>query len=33
MVFNTFDNISYAYVLSSELPLNIGDQLLPPPYL
>ncbi len=33
MVFNTFDNISYAYVLSSELPLNVGDQLLPPPYL
>ncbi len=33
MVFNTFDNISYAYVLSSELPLNIGDKLLPPPYL
>jgi hypothetical protein len=33
MVFNTFDNISYAYVLNSELPLNVGDQLLPPPYL
>lgn len=33
MIFNTFDNISYAYVLSSELPLNVGDQLLPPPYL
>lgn len=33
MVFNTFDNISYAYVLSSELPLGVGDQLLPPPYL
>ncbi len=33
MVFNTFDDISYAYVLSSELPLSIGDQLLPPPYL
>jgi hypothetical protein len=33
MVFNTFDKISYAYVLSSELPLNVGDQLLPPPYL
>ncbi|MBP2279688.1 hypothetical protein H4W00_000501 [Psychrobacter sp. PL19] len=33
MVFNTFDDISYAYVLSSELPLNVGDQLLPPPYL
>lgn len=33
MVFNTFDNISYAYVLNSELPLRVGDQLLPPPYL
>ena len=33
MVFNTFDNISYAYVLDSELPLNVGDQLLSPPYL
>ncbi len=33
MVFNTFDDISYAYVLDSELPLNVGDQLLPPPYL
>ncbi|MDN3452839.1 LysM peptidoglycan-binding domain-containing protein [Psychrobacter sp. 5A.1] len=33
MVFNTFDQISYAYVLDSELPLNVGDQLLPPPYL
>ena len=33
MVFNTFDNISYAYVLDSELPLRVGDQLLPPPYL
>lgn len=33
MIFKTFDKISYAYVLDSELPLNIGDQLLPPPYL
>ncbi|WP_352339416.1 LysM peptidoglycan-binding domain-containing protein [Psychrobacter sp. 16-MNA-CIBAN-0192] len=33
MVFNTFDDISYAYVLNSELPLSVGDQLLPPPYL
>ena len=33
MVFNSFDDITYAYVLSSELPLNVGDQLLPPPYL
>lgn len=30
MVFKTFGNISYAYVLSSELPLSPGDQLLPP---
>ena len=33
MVFNSFADISYAYVLSSELPLGVGDQLLPPPYL
>lgn len=33
MVFNSFANLSYAYVLSAELPLNVGDQLLPPPYL
>ncbi|WP_201537622.1 LysM peptidoglycan-binding domain-containing protein [Psychrobacter immobilis] len=33
MVFNTFEHISYAYVLDSELPMNVGDQLLPPPYL
>ncbi|WP_435979524.1 LysM peptidoglycan-binding domain-containing protein [Psychrobacter sp. DM4] len=33
MVFNTFSDISYAYVLSSDLPLNVGDKLLPPPYL
>ncbi len=30
MVFKTFDNISYAYILDSELPLNVGDKLLPP---
>ncbi|MGP9689654.1 LysM peptidoglycan-binding domain-containing protein [Psychrobacter sp. AOP22-C1-C5] len=33
MIFNTFEHISYAYVLDSELPINVGDQLLPPPYL
>ncbi len=33
MIFNSFDDISYAYVLDSELPINVGDQLLPPPYL
>lgn len=33
MVFKAFDHISYAYVLSSELPLNEGDQLVPPDYL
>lgn len=32
MVFKVFDQISYAYVLSSELPLNRGDQLVPPEY-
>lgn len=30
MVFKTFENISYAYVLSADLPLNVGDQLLAP---
>lgn len=30
MVFKPFDKISYAYVLDSELALNIGDRLLPP---
>lgn len=30
MIFKSFNNISYAYVLSAELPLSIGDQLLPP---
>nr|WP_227674626.1 LysM peptidoglycan-binding domain-containing protein [Psychrobacter jeotgali] len=33
MVFNSFEDISYAYVLDSELLINVGDQLLPPPYL
>lgn len=33
MVFNSFADISYAYVLSLELPLKVGDKLLPPPYL
>ena len=33
MVFKVFDNISYAYVLSAELPLDKGDQLIPAPYL
>lgn len=30
MVFKVFDHISYAYVLSSDLPLGQGDQLVPP---
>lgn len=30
MIFKVFDHISYAYVLSAELPLAKGDQLLPP---
>lgn len=29
MVFKTFDNISYAYVLESEVPLKTGDLLVP----
>lgn len=33
MIFRVFDNISYAYVLSADAPLNQGDQLLSPPYL
>nr|WP_228730629.1 LysM peptidoglycan-binding domain-containing protein [Psychrobacter sp. TAE2020] len=33
MVFDSFTDISYAYVLSSDLPLDVGDQLLPPPHL
>ncbi len=30
LIFRTFDNVSYAYVLDSEVPLAVGDQLLPP---
>lgn len=30
MVFKAFDRISYAYVLSADVPLKSGDQLLPP---
>ncbi len=30
MIFKTFDNISYGYVLSAEAPLTAGDYLLPP---
>lgn len=33
MIFKAFDKISYAYVLSAELPLSNGDLLLPPPDL
>ncbi len=33
LVFKVFDNISYAYVLSSDMPISEGDQLLAPPYL
>lgn len=29
MVFKAFNQISYAYVLSSEVPLTVGDQLVP----
>ena len=30
MIFKVFDQISYAYVLDAEIPLGVGDQLLPP---
>ncbi len=30
MVFRTFNQVSYAYVLNSEVPLAVGDQLLSP---
>ena len=29
MVFKTFDRVSYAYVLDSELPINLGAKLSP----
>lgn len=31
MIFKSFNQISYAYVLSAETPLGVGDRLLPPP--
>ena len=30
MVFKTFDNLSYAYVLESELPIKVGASIQPP---
>jgi hypothetical protein len=30
MVFKTFDHLSYAYVLESELPIKIGAGIQPP---
>lgn len=30
MIFKSFNNLSYAYVLSAEMPLSVGDQLVPP---
>ena len=30
MIFKPFEKISYAYVLDSELPVSVGDRLLPP---
>lgn len=30
MIFKSFNYISYAYVLSAEVPLTVGDHLLPP---
>lgn len=29
MVFKTFDRVSYAYVLDSELPMNLGAKISP----
>ncbi|MGE8541469.1 MAG: peptidoglycan-binding protein LysM, partial [Acinetobacter sp.] len=30
MVFKTFDNLSYAFVLDSELPIKVGASIQPP---
>ncbi|MGB8808282.1 MAG: peptidoglycan-binding protein LysM, partial [Acinetobacter calcoaceticus] len=30
MVFRTFDQLSYAYVLESELPIKVGSSIQPP---
>jgi hypothetical protein len=30
MIFKSFDRISYAYVLESELPIKIGSNIKPP---
>ncbi len=30
MVFKTFDNLSYAYVLDSDLPIKVGASIQPP---
>lgn len=30
MIFKSFNNLSYAYVLSADIPLSVGDQLVPP---
>ena len=30
MVFNVFDNLSYAYVLESQIPINLGAKINPP---
>ena len=30
MVFKTFDNVSYAYVLESEFPFGVGAEIHPP---
>lgn len=30
MIFKSFNNLSYAYVLNAEVPLSVGDKLVPP---
>ncbi|MFI7968729.1 peptidoglycan-binding protein LysM, partial [Acinetobacter baumannii] len=30
MVFRTFDQLSYAYVLESDLPVKVGSSIQPP---
>lgn len=30
MVFKTFDQLSYAYILDSELPIKVGAGIQPP---
>lgn len=32
MVFRTFDQLSYAYVLESDLPIKVGSSIQPPQF-